>query len=40
MNIKHLLTATLVLAGVCALAAPKEADSTQSAKLAAQAPTT
>jgi Mg-chelatase subunit ChlD len=37
MNIKHLLPATLALAGVCALAAPKEADSTQSAKLTAKA---
>src|ERR1022692_1902737 len=37
MNIKHLLPATLVLAGVCALAASKETDSTQSAKLPAKA---
>src|ERR1035437_10107827 len=37
MNIKHLLPATLVLAGVCALAASKETDSTQSARLTAKA---
>ena len=37
MNIKHLLPATLVLAGVCVLAASKESDSTQSAKLTAKA---
>ena len=37
MNIKQLFSGTLVLAGVCALAAPKENDSTQSAKLTAKA---
>ena len=37
MKIKHLLPATLILAGVCALAASKETDSTQSSKLAAKA---
>ena len=37
MNIKHLISATLVLAGVCALAAPKETDSAQPAKAAAKA---
>jgi hypothetical protein len=36
MNIKHLISATLVLAGACALAGPKETDSTQSAKAAAK----
>jgi hypothetical protein len=36
MNIKHLLSATVVLAGVCALAAPKETDSTQPDKLSAK----
>jgi hypothetical protein len=37
MNIKPLLPVTLVLAGVCALAAPKEADSPQPAQLTAKA---
>jgi von Willebrand factor type A domain len=37
MKIKHLLPATLFLVGVCALAASKETDSTQSAKLTAKA---
>jgi Mg-chelatase subunit ChlD len=37
MKIKHSLSAILVLAGVCALAAPKENDSAQPAKGAAKA---
>jgi len=37
MNIKSLICATLVLAGTCTLAAPEEADSTQSAKAAGKA---
>jgi hypothetical protein len=37
MNIKHLLSATLALAAVCALAASKDTDSTQSVKAAAKA---
>jgi len=32
MNIQHLISATLILSGVCALAASAETDSTQSAK--------
>jgi hypothetical protein len=36
MNIKHILPATLIFAGVCALAAPNEADSTQPARRAAK----
>jgi hypothetical protein len=36
MNIKSLLSLTLVLTGVCALAAPKDTDSTQTSKAAAK----
>ena len=36
MNIKHLLPLSLILAGVCALAVPKETDSVPPAKLTAK----
>ena len=37
MNIQHLISATLILSGVCALAASAETDSTQSAKSSSKA---